>query len=85
MEESGLTRRLAVWLTDRSGPRRLTVFILAVAFEAVSLVALGQVPETRHILGMPGSLMALTVVVAAAFAGPLVEAAPPSSAPESTG
>ncbi len=71
-EESSFTRRLAVGLTDRSGPRRLTVFLIAVAFETIALVAIGEVSQTRHILGMPGSLMALTVVVAAAFAGPLV-------------
>ncbi len=47
------------------------VFLAAVAVEALFLVALGAVQQTRHILGIPGSLMALTAVVAGAIGGPV--------------
>ena len=38
------------------------------------MIALGLVDQTRHILGIPGSVMALTAVVAGALAGPAVGA-----------
>ncbi len=56
--------------TPRS--RRWLVLIVALAVESASMVALGAVSQTRHILGLPGSLMALSAVVAGALGGPLV-------------
>ena len=38
------------------------------------MIALGLVDQTRHILGIPGSVMALTAVMAGALAGPVVGA-----------
>ena len=83
-DESGLLEPLtdsrmvrAVTAAAARGPssRPVAVFLIAVAFEAVFLVALGAVQQTRHILGIPGSLMALTAVVAGALGGPIVGSA----------
>jgi len=49
--------------------RPAAVLFIAVAFETVFLVALGDVGPTRYTLGIPGSLMALTAVVAGAAGG----------------
>jgi PAS domain S-box-containing protein len=58
--------------TGRRRPRRWVVLLVSLAFETAALVAIGSVGETKHILGIPGSLMALTAVVAGALGGPLV-------------
>lgn len=64
----------ALIATAARGPAShpVAVLLVAVASEAVFLVALGAVQQTTHILGIPGSLMALTAVVAGATGGPLV-------------
>jgi hypothetical protein len=61
----------AVIAAAAHGPsaRPAVVLLIAVAFETVFLVALGAVGQTRYILGIPGSLMALTAVVAGAAGG----------------
>jgi hypothetical protein len=46
----------------------------AIALESAMLAALSTVHEARHVLGVPGSLVALTAVIAGAVAGPLVGA-----------
>lgn len=62
-----------------AGPRRggrwsWIVFFAAFAIESAFMIALGLVDQTRHILGIPGSVMALTAVMAGALAGPAVGA-----------
>jgi serine phosphatase RsbU (regulator of sigma subunit) len=59
----------------REGPsRRWRILIVSLAFEAICMVALAQVHQTRHILGIPGSLMALTAAVAGIVGGTVVGA-----------
>ncbi len=48
---------------------RALILLGAVAVELAFLVPMGAAPATRHILGLPGSLLTLTVVVAAVLAG----------------
>ncbi len=55
---------------SRVHPVRLLV--AACLFEAAFLGVIGIAPDTREVYGMPGSLMALTVVIAGALAGSLV-------------
>jgi PAS domain S-box-containing protein len=55
--------------TGRLRPRRWVVLVASLAFVVAAMVAIGSVEETKHILGMPGSLMALTAVVAGALGG----------------
>jgi Stage II sporulation protein E (SpoIIE) len=64
----------AVIVAAAHGPssRPVAVLLIAVAAEAVFIVARGAVQQTRHILGMPRSLMALTAVVAGAMGGLIV-------------
>ncbi len=56
--------------TPRSRP--WLVLGVALALESACLVALGAVNQTRQVLGLPGSLMALVAIVAGALGGPLV-------------
>jgi serine phosphatase RsbU (regulator of sigma subunit) len=70
--DSRLTRAAVDAAARGPSSRPGVVLLVAVAVEAVFLVALGAVHQTRHILGIPGSLMALTAVVAGATGGPLV-------------
>ena len=70
--DSRLTRAVVAAAARGPSSRPAVVLLIAVAVEAVFLVALGAVQQTRHILGMPGSLMALTAVVVGAIGGPLV-------------
>jgi serine phosphatase RsbU (regulator of sigma subunit) len=72
LPDSRLTRAVVAAAARGPSARPVVVFAAAVAVEAVFLVALGAVQQTRHILGIPGSLMALTAVVAGASGGPLV-------------
>lgn len=72
LPDSRLTRAVVTAAAREPGSRPAVVFMAAVAVEAVFLVVLGTVQQTRHILGIPGSLMALTAVVAGATGGPLV-------------
>jgi serine phosphatase RsbU (regulator of sigma subunit) len=70
--DSRLSRATVAAVAREPASHRLTVLVCAVLAEAVFLVALGAVQHTRHILGIPGSLMALTAVIAGATGGPAV-------------
>ncbi len=59
-------------LTGGRQPRRWVVLLVSLVFQSAALVAIGSVSQTKHILGIPGSLLALTAVVAGALGGPLV-------------
>jgi PAS domain S-box-containing protein len=59
-------------LVDRFRGHRWRVLIGAIAIQSAILAALNTAPDTRHILGLPGSMIALICVVAGALAGPLV-------------
>ena len=61
-------------LVGRFRGHRWSVLIGAIAIQSAILVALNTAPNTRHVLGLPGSLIALICVVAGALAGPLVGA-----------
>jgi PAS domain S-box-containing protein len=65
-----LLARAAEMLVRR--PRPWRVLLAAVAIEAACMVAIGSVQNTRHVLGIPGSVMALCAVVAGALGGPIV-------------
>jgi PAS domain S-box-containing protein len=56
----------------RTEPRHRLVFVISVAIEAAAMLAIGAVDQTRHVLGLPGSVMALMAVVAGALGGPFV-------------
>jgi PAS domain-containing protein len=64
--------KLAALLARDSRPRRWRVLALSVVVESSFMVAIGSVQATRHVLGLPGSVMALVAVVAGALGGPLV-------------
>jgi serine phosphatase RsbU (regulator of sigma subunit) len=70
--DSRLVRSAVAAAAQGPSSRRWIVLLAAVAVEAAFLVAFGTVQQTRHILGIPGSLMALTAVVAGATGGPVV-------------
>ena len=70
--DSRLVRAVLAAAGRRPSSRPLAVLLAAVAAEAVFLGALGTAQQTRNILGIPGSLMALTAVVAGAMGGPIV-------------
>jgi PAS domain S-box-containing protein len=61
--------RLAGAVASQAEPRRWLVLVVAVLFESAAMVALGSVSQTKHVLGLPGSMMALTAVVAGALGG----------------
>ena len=48
---------------------RLWVLLVAIALELAFLIPMGLVPTSRHVLGMPGSLLTLTVVITAVLIG----------------
>lgn len=65
-------RHLREWFSAAAaGARRHKPWVLlaAIAFELAFLIPMGLSPDSRLVLGMPGSLLALTVVVAAVLAG----------------
>ena len=69
---SRVTRAVIAVATNDASAHPATVLCISVAVEAAFLVTLSAVQQTRHILGIPGSLMALTAVVAGATGGPIV-------------
>ncbi len=74
-EDSGsgsLLARAADALARRPQPSAWRLLAVAIAVESACLLALGAVHQTRHILGLPGSVMALVSVVAGAVGGPAV-------------
>lgn len=66
---SALSEGLLGRIVSRSRLHPLWVLLVACSFEVGFLLAMGAANSTRHILGLPGSLMALTVVIAGALAG----------------
>ena len=62
----------ATRLVDRFRGHRWRVLAGAIAIQSAMLAALNTAPDTRHVLGLPGSMIALICVVAGALAGPLV-------------
>lgn len=70
--DSRLVRAVIAAAARGPSSRPLVVLLVAVAVEATFLLVLGAVQQTKHILGIPGSLMALTAVVAGAKGGPVV-------------
>ena len=52
--------------------RRWFVLVVAIALQSAILAGLDELNDTRHLLGLPGSVTALTAIVAGALAGPLV-------------
>ena len=59
-------------LIAQSRVHPIRVLLVACLFEAAFLSVIGVANDTREVFGMPGSLMALTVVIAGALAGSLV-------------
>ena len=58
-------RQFRAWfiaLAARARRHRLWVLLVAIAFELAFLIPMGLAPTSRHVLGMPGSLLTLTVV-----------------------
>jgi PAS domain S-box-containing protein len=66
----GRATRLVRWLRARPWG----VLFAAIAVESAGLWALNTAHDTRHVLGVPGSMVALISVIAGALAGPLVGA-----------
>ena len=61
-------------LVGRFGGHRWRVLVGAVVIQSAILGALNTVHNSRHVLGLPGSMIALISVIAGALAGPLVGA-----------
>ena len=66
--DSPVARPLSV-TTRQTGSRAWLVLLASLAFETTFLVVLGAVRDTKDILGLPGSLMALTLVITGAIGG----------------
>ena len=64
--------RVAALAARQPGPRPWLVFVVCAAIESACMVAIGAVDQTRHVLGLPGSIMALMAVIAGALGGPVV-------------
>jgi signal transduction histidine kinase len=65
-------RQLRVWLIALAGrvqSHRLWALLFAIAFEFAFLIPMGLLPASRYVLGMPGSLLTLTVVITAVLTG----------------
>jgi PAS domain S-box-containing protein len=62
-------KRWVLRLADSARRHRWRVLVAAIAFESAFLFLMGLTSTSREILGLPGSLLALTVVVAAVLAG----------------
>ena len=71
-ESGSLVARVGALATRQPGPRPWLVFVVSVAIESACMVAIGAVDQTRHVLGLPGSVMALMAVIAGALGGPVV-------------
>ena len=69
---ASLLARAANLVARRPRPRPWLVFLVSVAIESVCMVAIGAADQTRHVLGLPGSVMALMAVIAGALGGPVV-------------
>ena len=61
-------------LVERFRGHRWRVLVGAIAIQSAILLALNTAHNPRHVLGLPGSMIALISVLAGALAGPLVGA-----------
>jgi PAS domain S-box-containing protein len=65
-------RQVRAWfitLAARVPRHRLRALLVAIALELAFLIPMGLVPSSRHVLGVPGSLLTLIVVITAVLAG----------------
>ena len=62
-------RARLIALAARVRRHRLWTLLVAIAFELAFLIPMGFMPTSRHVLGVPGSLLMLTVVITAALTG----------------
>ena len=65
-------RQFRAWfiaLAARVRRHRLRALLVAIALELAFLIPMGLVPTSRHVLGMPGSLLTLIVVITAVLIG----------------
>ena len=62
-------RSWVIALAARVRRHKLPALLLAIALELAFLVPMGLVPASRHVLGMPGSLLTLIVVITAVLIG----------------
>ena len=72
--EQGLPGNRTTRLVARFRGHRWRLLVGAIAIQSAILLALNSAQDPRHILGLPGSLIALITVLAGALAGPLVGA-----------
>jgi PAS domain S-box-containing protein len=72
--DEGLPESRTIRLVDRFRGHRWSVLVAAITIQSAILAALNTAPDTRHVLGLPGSIIALICVFAGALAGPLVGA-----------
>jgi PAS domain S-box-containing protein len=69
---TALTGGSLVRATRRLRAHPWLVLLITLLIQAAYLVPLGTIGQTRNILGIPGSLLAATAVVAGTLAGPLI-------------
>ncbi len=65
-------RQFRAWLIALAAKvrrRKLMVLLVAIALELAFLIPMGLVPTSRYVLGMPGSLLMLIVVITAVLTG----------------
>ena len=65
-------RQFRAWLialAARVRRHRLWALLVAIALELAFLIPMGLMPTSRHVLGMPGSLLTLIVVITAVLTG----------------
>ena len=72
--DEGLPGNRTTRLLDRFRGHRWRVLVGAIAIQSAILAALNTAHNPRHVLGLPGSMIALISVLAGALAGPLVGA-----------
>jgi PAS domain S-box-containing protein len=71
-DAAGQRRKLRAWsvgLAAGARRHRLWVLLAAFVFELAFLVPMGLMPTSRHVLGLPGSLLTLIVVITAVLTG----------------
>jgi PAS domain S-box-containing protein len=72
--DEGLPGNRTTRLVDRFRGHRWRVLLGAIAIQSAILLALNSAHSPRHVLGLPGSMIALFSVLAGALAGPLAGA-----------
>jgi signal transduction histidine kinase len=71
-DEAQQHRERRAWIIAQAATarrHRLWVLTVAIVLELAFLIPMGVVPTSRHVLGMPGSLLTLTVVITAVLTG----------------